>query len=191
MTPCPVNGGYCEDHETWIPVAGFPGYEVSDHGRVRSWRPHTRLLEVPRLLTGGSNPHGYRMVCLRVEGGRQKSPTIHRLVAAAFLGPRPAPPVGASRIEVCHRDGDQTNNHASNLRYGTPKQNAADSIAHGTHTSVVQKARTHCKRGHEFTPENTYMGTTSKGHLVRNCRKCVALKQRQYAARKKAVAPSE
>lgn len=25
--------------ERWLPIAGFDGYEVSDLGRVRSWRP--------------------------------------------------------------------------------------------------------------------------------------------------------
>lgn len=25
--------------ERWLPIAGFPGYDVSDMGRVRSWRP--------------------------------------------------------------------------------------------------------------------------------------------------------
>lgn len=40
--------------------------------------------------------------------------------------------------------------------------------------------KTHCKRGHEFTPENTYM---EKGRK-RRCRQCGRLATAQYLARK-------
>lgn len=42
---------------------------------------------------------------------------------------------------------------------------------------------THCKRGHEFTPENTYM--TTKG---RHCKECQRQHTRRYRAARKAVA---
>lgn len=42
--------------------------------------------------------------------------------------------------------------------------------------------QTHCKQGHEFTPENTYM----KDARYRQCRKCTAAAQRRYYARKRA-----
>jgi HNH endonuclease len=41
-------------------------------------------------------------------------------------------------------------------------------------------AMTHCKRGHEFTPQNTYI--TAKGR--RSCRACHAAWQRTYTRRK-------
>ena len=48
--------------------------------------------------------------------------------------------------------------------------------------------QTHCKNGHEFTPENTYFdkngGRTGGGRRV--CRKCVRVAQTAYKARKKA-----
>lgn len=47
-----------------------------------------------------------------------------------------------------------------------------------------QRARTHCKHGHEFTPENTYL--TPQGHRV--CRRCHALKARRQYARKRGKA---
>lgn len=43
------------------------------------------------------------------------------------------------------------------------------------------RLQTHCKHGHEFTPENTYM---SRGR--RSCRACTARSQREYRARKRA-----
>jgi len=42
-------------------------------------------------------------------------------------------------------------------------------------------AQTHCKHGHEFTPENTYK---RNGH--RSCRACTAAAQRRYQERQRA-----
>lgn len=52
---------------------------------------------------------------------------VHRIVALTFIG---VPPFAKS--EVCHNDGNRRNNHYSNLRWGTRKENVADSIRHGT-----------------------------------------------------------
>ena len=51
---------------------------------------------------------------------------IHRLVALAFIGPRP------ENQEVRHLDGNPHNNHISNLCYGTRAENIADAINHKT-----------------------------------------------------------
>ena len=45
--------------------------------------------------------------------------------------------------------------------------------------------RTHCKRGHEFTPENTYIDKIG----ARQCRKCSAEKQARYRAARRADTP--
>jgi hypothetical protein len=49
------------------------------------------------------------------------------MVAEAFIGPRPFP-----EAQICHWDGNRTNNHYSNLRWGTAKDNKNDSKRHGT-----------------------------------------------------------
>lgn len=43
-------------------------------------------------------------------------------------------------------------------------------------------AKTHCKRGHEFTPENTWLDTKRR---ARHCRTCVALRAASYPKRKR------
>jgi hypothetical protein len=43
----------------------------------------------------------------------------------------------------------------------------------------AQSRQTHCKRGHEFTPENTYV--TSQGG--RSCRACSTIKSREFEER--------
>jgi hypothetical protein len=105
--------------EIWKPIPGYEGlYEVSSHGRVRTFRRKAN----GRLLKPGKASHGYFTVAL----GRGKSCTLHSLVTAAFLGPKP---VG---YEVLHIDGSRTNNCVSNLRYGTRRDNILDAVAHGT-----------------------------------------------------------
>ena len=52
-----------------------------------------------------------------------------------------------------------------------------------------RKRLTHCKNGHEFTPENTYFdangGRTGKGR--RQCKECGRLARKAYLARKKGL----
>lgn len=52
-----------------------------------------------------------------------------QLGRVVLLAHQPPPFPGA---ECCHIDGDFTNNDPSNLRWGTSKENTADSLRHGT-----------------------------------------------------------
>ena len=135
--------------ETWARIADSSGYEVSDQGRIRG--PHGLILRPT------DNGHGYLSV--GVHGAHRY---VHRLVAEAFCG---TPKIDQ---EVRHLDGDKTNNAASNLRWGTRSENIRDQVNHGTHWRATHR-QTHCKRGHEFTPENTY---EHQGR--RHCRRCRA-----------------
>ena len=108
----------------WLTVEGWPSYEVSNDGRVRSIVKRNRW--PPKELRGGMASNGYLTVVL-CDDGRQQSSCIHVLVAAAFLGPRPS-----DEHEVAHNDGIHTNNHASNLRWATHAENVADTKRHGT-----------------------------------------------------------
>lgn len=114
--------------EVWKTIPGYSeDYEVSDLGRVRSYRAHggKRRKEVPHLLTVKPNLHGYLMVGLQV-AKKQRHVNVHTLVAAAFIGPRP------DGYEVAHFDGDRSNGRLENLRYATRLENAADKTRHGT-----------------------------------------------------------
>lgn len=64
--------------------------------------------------------------------GKTKPMTVHRAVMLAFVGPRP------DGMEICHIDGDKTNNALSNLKYATPTENNADKKKHGTHLTGEQ-----------------------------------------------------
>ena len=111
--------------EVWKPIPDFPGYEVSNHGRVRSFFRFNgkgwELAENPqRVLKISLNTDGYPFVALQ---GKQM--LVSRLVMLAFVAPCP------EGLEVCHNDGDQTNNLLSNLRYDTHVNNLHDAVWHG------------------------------------------------------------
>lgn len=169
-------------HEQWLPVPDYEGYyEVSDHGNVRSvdrvvnrWHGEIAIAGVP-LSPALSKVGQYPFVALSREG-KQKSHKVHRLVLEAFVGPCP------EGMEACHWDDDKTNNHLSNLRWASKSENMHDRVRNGRHYQAV---KTHCHRGHEFTPENTII----KGSGTRGCRECVRLRNKKYYDRDKRNPP--
>lgn len=111
--------------EIWKPIAGFPGYEVSDIGRVRSPR---KVLAV-RV---NANRGGYRYV----EVGQKPIRATRRvcgLVAEAFVGSR------CGQV-VRHKNGDAADDRAANLEYGTQGDNNRDAVRHGTFVSAKRLA---------------------------------------------------
>lgn len=135
------------------PIPGYEGlYSATAFGQIISHR-------AGRPLKPYLTPGGYPMVAL-YGGGTEKRICVHRLVALTFHGE----PEG--RV-VRHLDGNRLNNHARNLRYGTPAENAADSILHGTNSNLRKTA---CKRGHEFDEQNTAIRSNGS----RTCRRCRA-----------------
>jgi hypothetical protein len=145
--------------ERWLPFPFAPYsavYEVSDLGRVRSLRWHVN----GGIMRQRPNVHGYLVVDLCLNYVKKTFP-VHQAVAAAFIDMRPA------GEEVRHRDGDQANNHAVNLIYGSSSANKFDSVEHGTHANA---AKTHCPQDHEYTPENTYRYPGRPNNRI--CRTC-------------------
>lgn len=116
--------------ERWLPVVGWEDrYEVSDQGRVRSLRfvkiNIDRLRSTPLIVKTCLDVNGYPTLSL-CRGSKSVTVRVHRLVAAAFLGPR------APGQEVRHLDGDRANPALANLAYGTHVENEADKVVHGT-----------------------------------------------------------
>ncbi len=152
--------------ENWRPIDGYPGYEVSDQGRVRSV---DRMIDNGRgsfllrgkVFTPFITKKGYHSVGLRRDGKYRRF-MIHRLVCANFLGL-------PDNLQVRHLDGDPANNAVHNLAPGTNSENQHDSVLHGTH-HCAQKQE--CKRGHPFDAANTLNYRSAKGTPARACRTC-------------------
>lgn len=96
------------------PIPCFPAYSATADGRIFS---HIK----GRFLKPYKSPDTYMYVQVA-----KRSRSVHSLVLAAFKGPRPP------GMEARHLDGDSTNNAASNLEWGTHKQNVQDKYKHGT-----------------------------------------------------------
>lgn len=107
--------------ERWKEVAGFPAYQVSTYGRVRSKARSAAW----RYLRACANGRGYLLVQLHAPG-RVRSVHVHRLVAETFL------PAAPGKTQVAHLDGSKTNNRLSNLAWATGSENAAHKELHGT-----------------------------------------------------------
>ncbi len=118
--------------EEWRTVPGWDQYEVSNKGRLRrkgrkpsgEYHYKGRLITwiEPKLLTG-YGPRGY--VTLE-QNGFKKRTTIAPLVLLAFVGPPPS-----HKHVSRHLDDRPNNNVLTNLRWGTRKQNRADSVRNG------------------------------------------------------------
>ena len=111
-------------------IPGFPEYEVHPDGTVWSLRNWRGL--GPRPVTPVKGAGGYLKVRLSRPDGSRANRAVHRVVAEAFLGPRP------EGHQVRHLNGNQCDNRASNLAWGTAAENARDRDRHGTTARGVQ-----------------------------------------------------
>ena len=152
--------------EIWKPIPSCQGYEASSRGRIRST---DRLLtnkngityrQVGRVRVLTPDPRG--RLQLTING---RTLRVHVLVAESFIGPRP------DALEVCHNNGNHTDNRPENLRYGTHSDNMQDRRLHGTDHFAN---KTHCPRNHEYTAANTYLDAQGS----RCCRACSREKAR-------------
>jgi hypothetical protein len=108
------------DGEIWRDVPSVPGILVSSEGRMM-YVPHRGPMP-----HGGERPYGgtptwgtwAKDTCRFIVVIRRKTFRIARLVAEAFHGPPPF-----DNAVVMHLDENATNNRASNLKWGTQKEN--------------------------------------------------------------------
>lgn len=165
--------------EVWKPVVGYEGtYEVSDLGRVRRIAASQGTRPGVVLKPLATSHGGYLAVHLHQAPEPRKLVRIHRIVAEAFHGVSDLP-------LVRHLDGDPTNNIPSNLAHGTADENARDRVRHGRSSANNQNlTKTHCKYGHEFTPENTRVRIQPNGRPSRKCRTCERRVSREQEARR-------
>ena len=107
----------------WRNIDEHDGYQVSDRGEVRSYmnNRYGPSDKNPHMLKPCKNAKGYDTVQL----GRGVRKLVHRLVAEAFI-PNPD-----NLPMVRHMDDNPSNNHVSNLAWGTQTDNMQDCVKHG------------------------------------------------------------
>jgi len=119
----------------WLPIPGYPDYDVSDQGQVRSRKSGT-----PRILKLRPHMGGYKLVRLFSKGS-WKDFTVHSLVLLTFVGPRP------EGLCIRHLNSDPSDNSLSNLAYGTLSENMLDRTDCGTHGQKLTPRHVRVIRG--------------------------------------------
>ena len=95
--------------EIWKNIMGFNGYQVSNFGRVRSFKTY-------KILKQATNNKGYKSLGL-CKKGKMSTFLVHRLVAEAFIpNPDKLPCIN-------HKDENPSNNCVSNLEWCDQKYN--------------------------------------------------------------------
>lgn len=113
---------YMEQTEIWKDIVGYEGlYQVSDQGRVRSIRKmdtdsDCRKVLSAKVLRPAYRRTGHAVVGLRRDG-KNKTMTVHRLVATAFIPNPNNYPI------INHKDEDPRNNRVDNLEWCTFRYN--------------------------------------------------------------------
>lgn len=112
--------------EIWKDIDGYEGmYQISSFGNVRSltrtyWNGKTESKLPGRVLVINYSKN-YPTIHLCKHSVR-KTIMIHRLVAIYFI-PNPS-----NKLTVNHKDGNKTNNAATNLEWATQSENAFHSF---------------------------------------------------------------
>jgi len=112
--------------ENWKPIPGYEGYEVSDLGRVRTYKvfvprvvgkeAYWAIGDTPKLMTIRDATNQYQVVSI-CNKGKKELRTVHRLVLRAFVGPCPP------GMECCHLNDDRRDNRLCNLKWDTKSAN--------------------------------------------------------------------
>ena len=162
----------------WKPIADYPGYEVSDKGRVRSVdrRVKSRYGNL-RLIKGkvlalriGDN--GYPQLFL-YRNGKKCMNDVHRLVAEAFLDN----PNNWKFVD--HINTVRDDNRVENLRWVSAKGNSNNPITREHHLHTARnKAVIQYDKNFNFIAEYESVQAAAKAtrtnpsHLGEVCRGC-------------------
>lgn len=128
-----------EEKEIFREIDGFPDYEVSNLGRVCSFKGR-----YPKILKPRKDRGGYLCVTLYT-GEKRVTKKVHRLVAEAFI-PNPE-----NKPEVNHIDEDKLNNVVDNLEWVTHREN----MNHGT--GIKRSAEARGKAVVQYTTDGVFM----------------------------------
>lgn len=123
--------------------------------------------------TGSKDSNGYGS--FYIGGPARTYRPAHLWAYERFVGPVP------DGLELDHFACD--NRACARLDHVKPVTKRENTLRSETNPTAINARKTHCIRGHEFTPENTR--SPVKGGRI--CRECERAYQREWARRKRAA----
>lgn len=140
-----------------------------------------RLLAALRLKPGFLN---------RRYTGSMQTPETRAKISATTTG-RKRPPRSAewqAKITAATKGKPLSPEHRARIAKAATGRVLAPDIRAAVGAKIAasnrRRAKSHCGRGHELTPENTHISASKTRAIVRNCRACWRIRRRAYIARK-------
>lgn len=135
--------------EQWKDIDGFPGYQVSDKGRVRTfWKrkhyptgfgSYNHISDEPQIMSQSDDGNGYMKLMLYSQNDNKRCcKKVHRLVAEAFIEHEP------ENDTVDHiRSGPEgkLDNSVSNLRWISRRENIQKAYRDGMCDGRIRRQR--------------------------------------------------
>ena len=112
-----------ETNEIWKTIEGYPNYQVSNKGRIKSIERKVKsrygsiYTRKEKILKPQKDKDGYLMVNLYKEN-KMKTMKVHRLVAAAFVQNE-----SLFNTDINHKNEIKSDNRAENLEFCTREYN--------------------------------------------------------------------
>jgi len=114
--------------EKWKTIPNYSRYEASTLGNIRStnYKNSGKTKVLKPALSGG-----YLKTMLQRDDGKYCSFTVHKWIAATFLGDK------QKGMEINHKNGIKTDNSVSNLEYCTRSEN----VQHAFDAGLIEPKR--------------------------------------------------
>lgn len=110
----------------WREIPGFPGYQASSEGEIKSYHQYEKILK------GNVDQDGY-LRCVLFRDGNRYAFGVHQLVALTFIGDRP------DGYSIHHKNDNKKDNCPMNLEYIHPSEHSK--FHHGNGKSYLRGER--------------------------------------------------